>query len=163
MLILPNRKIIRAKVIKGYVVAAGYDGVVVFSCGNAARALKDEGLFVVEVSPGGELSAGKWWQPAEIRRVWPDLFDATSGHLPMPLMIDIAKALKGDIGSLSGSYSVPTGSGETITCLRWAYPDVSFTPVYNIGEGTKYENEAPLNYIVNRTPELVGDSRITQL
>ena len=149
MLTFPERKQIRAKVIAAYVREAGYRGVVAFSCGNAAAALRDEGLVVVEVGPMGGLRPGKWWRPAEVHQCWPDLFDATSGHLPIPLMLDIAWAFRKHLGDLpGGGYEVPTGSGETIVCLRWAYPAISFTPIYGMGAGAKYEVEAPLNQIV---------------
>lgn len=148
-LTLPKRKAIRARVIARYVYAAGYPGVVCFSCGNAARALREAGLWVVEVGPCGELRPGKWWTPAEIHKVWPGLLDATSGHLPIPLMIEVARALQQELGDLGGGkYRVPTGSGETITCLRWAYPAAIFEPMYGLGAGTERNPEAPLNEIV---------------
>jgi hypothetical protein len=59
-------KQIRSRVIKDYVRAAGYRGVVVFSCGNSATALREQGLEVVEVGDKGDLKAGKWWTQAEI-------------------------------------------------------------------------------------------------
>ena len=143
------RKEWRALIIKDYVTDAGYRGVVSFSCGNAARALKDVGLYVVEVSPSGPLQPGKWWEPEEIHRAWPDLFDATSGHLPIPLMVRMADAYRRELGLLgTGPYRVATGSGETITCLRWAYPLTDFRPVYNVGMGTEHKSEAPLNVVV---------------
>jgi hypothetical protein len=43
---------------------------------------------------------------------------------------------------------VPTGSGETIICLRLAYPDVVFKPVYGLDRSTKFEEDAPLNGVV---------------
>ncbi len=144
----PN-KALRAKVIARYVQAAGYRGVVCFSCGNASAALEACGLYVVDIGPGGSLQAGQWWTPAEIHKAWPDLFDATSGHLPIPLMLDIARAYRTYLGELQGEYQVPTGSGETITCLRYAYPDCSFVPVYNLDRATRLEPNAPLNCIVS--------------
>lgn len=142
-------KAIRARVIAAYARAAGYRGVVVFSCGNASRALKATGIYTVEVAPGGDLVAGRWWQPAEIHRAWPDLLDATSGHLPAPLMMDLARAYRGYLGDLpQKAYEVPTGSGETILCLSWAYPDVAFMPVYSDDPATMYDSDAPLNSAV---------------
>lgn len=149
MLTFPQRKHIRAGVIADYVQAAGFSGVVVFTCGNAARALRERGLDVLEIGPHGVLLPGRWWTPAEIHRAWPALFDATSGHLPAPLMVSISKAFRDFLGDLSQrEYDVPTGSGETITCLRWAYPDTVFLPVYSLDAHTKFEPLAPLNYIV---------------
>lgn len=148
---LKERKIIRANVIAQYIKEAGYRGVVCFSCGNAARALRAAGLMVVEVSPEGPLCPGKWWNPAEIHLVWPDLFDATSGHLPIPLMLKVARALRDHLGELQeATYQVPTGSGETIVCLQWAYPDKRFVPLYGLGPETRYNNEAPLNDLATR-------------
>jgi len=119
----PN-KALRARVIANYVRTAGYRGVVVFTCGNAARALRECGLEVVEIGSRGDLQTQKWWKAAEIHRLHPDLFDATSGHLPACLMVEVGKAFREHLGDLQpGQYAVPTGSGETIMCLRAAYPD----------------------------------------
>jgi hypothetical protein len=144
-------KQIRAKVIAEYVRHAQYRGVVVFTCGNAAKTLRDEGLEVTEVGPRGDLKTEKWWTMSEIHRAWPDLFDATSGHLAVPIMGDIAKAYREHLGNLPhGRYSVPTGSGETIACLRIAYPLHTFDPAYdNDKPETTRHPEAPLNAIVD--------------
>jgi len=144
-------KQIRARVIAEFVRQAGYRGVVVFTCGNAAKTLRNEGLEVTEIGPRGDLKTEKWWTMAEIHRAWPDLFDATSGHLAVPLMGDIAKAYRAHLGDLSvGRYSVPAGSGETVTCLRIAYPLMTFDPTYDNSkpETTRHE-DAPLNAIVD--------------
>ena len=68
----------------------------------------------------------------------------------MPLMMDFARALRDELGELPPAecYQVPTGSGETITCLRWAYPDLHFVAVYNQGRPTQFEKKAPLNLAV---------------
>jgi hypothetical protein len=121
----------------------------VFSCGNASRALREAGLDTVDISPTGELLAGKWWNAARIRQTWPDRLDATSGHLPMPLMLEVARAFRGHLGNLwTGTYQVPTGSGETLVCLSMAYPNTLFMPVYDLDEATAYNAEAPLNDMV---------------
>lgn len=149
MLNFPAKKI-RAQVIAEYIKAAGYRGVVAFSCGNATRELKAAGLWVLDISPAGDLSpSGKWWTPAEIHAAFPDLFDATSGHLPAHLMIEISRRFRYYLGDDIDPL-IPTGSGETITCLRWAYPDKKLSPVRDIGQGTEYNENAPLNYIVTR-------------
>lgn len=140
-----------------YVGAAGYRGVVCFSCGNASAALIAAGLDVVDVSPRGAIEARRWWQPEEIARVWPDRFDATSGHLTMPLMVRFAGALAADLGPLdAGPYTVPTGSGETITALRFAYPGTAFVAEYGNDAATRYEAEAPLTAIVAALGPVVG-------
>jgi len=153
LLRFPNKKL-RARVIKEYVAAAGYRGVVCFSCGNASTALKEAGLYVIDVSPRGELEARKWWTPEDIHRAWPDLFDATSGHLPLPLMVKISAAFKKYLGPEPYSLNVPTGSGETILALKVAYPTLDFRPVYNLDDATKYNPEAPLNKVVEGICEM---------
>src|SRR5882672_2126355 len=146
----PHKRI-RAKVIAEFARSAAYHGVVCFTCGNAAQTLRDQGLEVTEVGPRGDLNPSKWWTIAEIHRTFPHLFDATSGHLPIPLLADIAKAFREHLGDLpSGRYSVPSGSGETITCLRVAYPLLTFDASYdNSKPETVRHPDAPLNAIVD--------------
>ena len=146
---LPAKKM-RAELIAEYIAHSGYSGVVCFSCGNASAVLKEVGLDVLDVSSTGSLEAKEWWAPAEIHRVWPNRFDATSGHLPVHLMVLLAKMFREFLGLLSlPEYLVPTGSGETIICLRWAYPDVVFHPEYGEDCSVRYEEKAPLNFAVD--------------
>lgn len=149
-------KQIRSRVIADYVGAAGYRGVVVFSCGNSAAALREQGLDVLEIGPRGDLQTNKWWTPAAIHRTWPDLFDATSGHLHTPLMGDIAKAFRAHLGELSATrYIVPSGSGETICCLRIAYPLPDFEAWYDDSKPeTQRHPNAPLNPFVDSKSRL---------
>lgn len=131
---------------------AGLPGVVCFSCGNATRELKAAGLYVVDVAPGGALEAGRWWGADEIRRAWPHLLDATSGHLPPPIMVEVAAALAAELGRLAVDvvHEVPTGSGETITCLRMAYPAHTFAAAYDDRAiATRYNDRAPLAALVS--------------
>lgn len=147
MLIFPQRKQLRAPLIAEYAKTAKYPGVVAFSCGNAAQALRDCGVDVLEIGPRGKITPAEWWTPACIHATWPHLFDATSGHLPLPLLWQIAQCFRDFLGPLAGDYIVPTGSGETITALRMAYPLVNFRPVYNVGSGTQYDAANPLNLL----------------
>ena len=149
-----NEKALRAAVIRAYMGAAGIAGAVCFSCGNASRALRVAGVPTIDVSPRGDLIAGHWWTPGEIARTWPHLFDATSGHLPVHLMVEVAREMREKWNLHPGcTYLVPTGSGETITCLRWAFPGSIFKPVRNTGPATRYEPGAPLNFVVgDETP-----------
>lgn len=146
------RKAIRAAVIKEYVTAAGYGGVVCFSCGNASRELKKAGLYVVDISPSGDLIPNRWWTSAEIHKVFPLLFNATSGYLNIELMTAIGTAFKDHLGNLSEDcYNIATGSGETIVCLKLAYPDKRFIAHYNVVQletETRYNPGAPLNGLV---------------
>lgn len=148
-----SSKTLRAKLIRAHVQAAGYAGVVCFSCGNASAALAALGLQLLDVSPRGSLVPTRWWTPAEIRAAWPHLFDATSGHLPAWMMAALAEALHAELGKLHDSaYLVPTGSGETVMCLRWAYPSTEFVAVYDDArQATRYHAEAPLARLVAAT------------
>jgi hypothetical protein len=149
-------KQIRSRVVADYVRAAGYRGVVAFSCGNSAEALRKEGLEVLEIRPRGDLQSDKWWTPARVHRTWPDLFDATSGHLHTPLMGDIAKAFRAHLGELpEARYIVPSGSGETVCCLRVAYPLVDFEASYDDSKPeTQRHPNAPLNPFVDSKSSL---------
>lgn len=156
-------KRIRARVIARWCKRAGVAGVVAFSCGNATRELRRAGLYVVEVAPRGALRAGRWWGADEIRRAWPHLLDATSGHLPAPLMLEIATALRRHLGRLgAGPYLVPTGSGETIVCLAMAYPRTRFVAAYDDRDpATRYEPRAPLAPLVRAfAHEIRGAARV---
>lgn len=119
----------------------------------ASEALKGAGLYTVTVAPNGDLTANRWWTAAEIHKAWPDLFDATSGHLPMPVMRRVAteyfRALSKRL--TEGHYLVPTGSGETIICLRMVFPGKKFTALYNVWQGTESCINAPLNALVKAT------------
>ncbi len=137
------QKQIRAIVINKYLHEAELPlEVVCFSCGNASYALKKAGLKVHEV-----LTADHWWTPAEIQRKY-KCFDATSGHLPMPLMKEIADGLKMCVVIFDNEIEIPTCSGETIVCLRMAFPKGKFKPVYNLDKSTEFHIEAPLNCLV---------------
>lgn len=153
MLIFKERKSIRARTIVTYAHKADYKGIVCFSCGNASRELKiasdPYNIPTLQICPNGDLQSTKWWTPEGIHKVWPDYFDGTSGHLPLFLMHRIAEDFKGFLGKLYNDlYELPTGSGETITCLRLVYPNVEFQPVYNLDPPTNWEAGAPLNDVV---------------
>lgn len=160
-------KVLRAKPIAAYVVKANYPGVVTFTCGHAAEALRTAlrplGKDVLEVGAKGVLQTEKWWTPAEIRAGFPHLFDATSGHLPVPLMYEIAQEFKAYLspvwgGTRSGQvfdqekqYVVPSGSGETILCLRMAYPDAKFMAAYDNAkpETTRDTENVAMNALID--------------
>jgi hypothetical protein len=159
------RKELRSAVIAHYVENSFYRGAVIFSCGNASESLKRHLTRkpVIAIAPNGVLApTNHWWTPPEIREVWPDYFDATSGHLPLHLMVAMVRELARwpqRFGLLptpepGESYIVPTGSGETILLLRWAFPESHFIPLYNETTNTAYNQNAPLNTLVE------GEDRI---
>lgn len=147
LLQLENKKI-RSEVIKEYLKDKNYKGVVCFSCGNATKELKNVGLNVIDISPKGDFIPNKWFKPSEVGIVFENYFDATSGHLSVELMEIIGKAFKNSLGNIPQTNYVATGSGETLVCLKLAYPDKDFIAVYNINKATEYNVNATLNNLV---------------
>lgn len=89
------------------------------------------------------------WKNGEIKSAFPDYFDATSGHLPMDCMRDIADEFYFHLHkTMPGSILLPTGSGETLVCLKMAFPKTIITAFYNMDAATQYEEDAPLNSLV---------------
>lgn len=145
-------KQLRAVAIKRYMQAAGYTGAVCFSCGNASRWLKETGVDTVDISPAGDLRPARWFTSADIVRVWPQRFNATSGYLPMDLMLEIGKVYQARFGALQPDceYYVECGSGETVVCLALAYGAGVFVARYdNSRLATRHEAGNPLNALVN--------------
>lgn len=148
----PRAKALRARVIRQYMEANGFDKCVCFSCGNASRALKGAGVLCVDISKSGDMVANRWWTKAEISRIFPTCFDATSGHLPIELMVQIAEEMRRcwEYMFVPGNYyNIATGSGETIFCLAIAFPCCHFTAVYdNSNPATEWCEHAPMNEII---------------
>ncbi len=141
----------RAQLIAEHLGPAGR--VVLFTCGNAARALEARGLDVLAIGDAEGLAATRWWSPAEVQRAFLGRFDATSGHLPAAMMLELGRrlrALAGDMIDPLGAYAVPTGSGETVLALRWAYPQARLVAVYDMDRATRYHPEAPLRVLVQQ-------------
>ena len=151
-----GHKAIRSLIIRDYMAKCGYDKAVCFSCGNAARSLEETGIDTLHIGEQGVLKPTRWFTQAEIHRAFPNHFDATSGNLPIELMYEIGKAYKTHLGKLPDEVYVPTGSGETIVCLKMVYPDTHFVAVYNLDKATEYSPNAPLNGIV----KLISDNVI---
>lgn len=148
-------KAIRAQVIKKYI-EGRYDKVVCFSCGNAAAELHKAGVKVLHIGRHGILEPHKWFSQAEIAETFPNYFDATSGHLPMELMLLLSAEYRAYLGELPPVVYLPCGSGETLLCLKLAYNDTRFVAVYDIDEATEYDERCVLNPIV----ELLADKII---
>jgi hypothetical protein len=131
----------------------GSDKVIIFSCGNAARALEDQGLDVLSGGPQNcSFVPEKWYTPEEVRENWPDRFDATSGHLSKGMMKQIARKFRQEIRHLEADHViVPSGSGETIYCLNLAFPDKNFIALYDEDDpATLYDEQNPFNRRVQR-------------
>lgn len=139
-------KRLRSRAVRRYMERAGYDRAVCFSCGNASRELRMAGVDVLDVSPTGDMLALRWFEPSEIARTFPGMLDATSGHLPMECMLEVAREYEGvDVPEEAW---VPCGSGETLVCLKMAHPSARLHAVYNLDDSTRYEERAPLNRLV---------------
>jgi hypothetical protein len=133
--------------------ANGFRLCVCFSCGNASRTLKEHGVPCVAVAPDGDLLAGRWWTTAEIHRTFPTAFDATSGQLPADVMLQIAHEFREEFAPVFAdggkAYVIPTGSGETVLCLKLAFPDRTFIAQWRTGDpNCEYEPCAPLTPFV---------------
>ena len=84
----------------------------------------------------------------EIRAFFPNVFDATSGHIPIDLINEIARRIKKEIHPIDKQYIVETGSGETLLVLSIAFPEIKFKPEYNTNKATAFNKEAPLNDLI---------------
>lgn len=144
-----NNKVIRTKIVIDFVKKNNFRGIVCFSCGNASKLLKENYQNVIAIIPTGDFTANRWFTPSEIRKIFPDYFDATSGHLPWEVMNLIAQYYKDNLILPDNRYFIPTGSGETIICLKLAFPDKEFIPVYNLDTATQFDEECILNSLVN--------------
>lgn len=145
-----TEKRIRAEVVRAYMVRNGIPYAVCFSCGNASRYLCEADVPLIDISPRGDLTANRWFTMEEIRQRFPQAFDATSGHLPTDFMREIADRLRAELSfDTDTEYVIPTGSGESVVCLKMAFPEVNFIPQYNDSDpATEYNEEAPLNGVV---------------
>lgn len=150
----PN-KALRAQAIKEYMQKYGFDKAICFSCGNASRALKEIGVDTLDISASGDMLALKWFKIGEIKKAFPNYFDATSGHLPLDCMQMVAETFKAYLGEIPDEITLPTGSGETLVCLKLAYPKTKINAVYNLSSATQYDNDAPLNKVVELLAESV--------
>lgn len=150
----PNKKW-RSQVIKEYMEERKIEKAVCFSCGNASRELKLAGVNCIDVSTEGDLIANRWFTVNEIKDCFSGCFDATSGHLPIDLMIQIARYYKAKLISLPKEIYLPCGSGETLVCLKMAFPKTKINAVYNLDPATEYSEKAPLNSLVVALAEKV--------
>jgi hypothetical protein len=140
-------KKIRAKVICNYLVGLHTNRCVCFTSGTAADELRKIDLQVVAVGDTQKLNTKTWWRYNEIAHTF-GLFDATAGHLPLPMLVEIAGIMKIKLKQLPPEVILATGSGETLVCLKMAFPDTKFTAVYNLDAHTEYNDAAPLNGLV---------------
>lgn len=150
----PN-KAYRAQAIKEYMLQAGYEKAVCFSCGNASKALKAAGIETLDISPSGDLKANRWFTQAEIARQFPSYFDATSGHLPAQCLNMVAAVFKAMLTSIPDEIYLPTGSGETLVALKLAFPETCIHAVYNLDSATQYDSECVLNELVEQLADTV--------
>lgn len=160
------RKRLRSEAVSDYCRRAQIRRVVLISCGNASNALREHEsdlLTVTAIAPrDAPFQPGRWLYPSDIARAFPGQLDATPGHLPFPLMLEIADLYKRYLEwngfNEEVEYTVPTGSGETVCCLALAFPHTPFVADYTRGDGTGYDPDAPLN----RAVELLASATINR-
>lgn len=124
-----NFKALRAHVIAGYCQRARIRSVVLCTCGNAAAELRPHVPEVIEIGPGplAIFRPTRWLLPSDIRRMFPGKFDATSGHLPFWMLVQVSKIVR-DTLSLREAVAegrplvVPSGSGESAVVVKLAFP-----------------------------------------
>lgn len=129
----------------------GLTSVVVFTCGNAAAALRATwlGSHVMEIGPGPNalLRPARWLTPNEIAAAFPDHFDATSGHLPFWLMLFMAQELRRQFIELRNEAElfVPSGSGESAVLCALAFPECKIWACFdNSSPATEFNPKNPL-------------------
>ena len=129
MEIVPNKKI-RAKIITDYCIKSGITEVVCYEeCKTTIEFLNSKGISVLSIKQNNR-------EPEKIRMDWPYSFDASPGNIPLFLIMRIAKKYKEFLTDLEKTMSskdfitVPYITGETITCLQIAYPNITFKPKF---------------------------------
>lgn len=143
------QKSVRAKVIRDHLDLLRTKRCVCFSSGNSAMELLKVGLDVIYVGEKSWTLAPKnWFSYSAIAQIF-GVFDATSGHLPWPLMHEIAMRMRAEQPVYKGPIDIPTGSGETIVCLFLAYPDHIFRAERGASPEVRYNENAPLNGLVS--------------
>lgn len=149
-----REKKIRAHVIKEYVQAIGIRKVLCFTCGATGEelrdALADTDITLLTIGPNEETQAEYWYTPADIAIRFPGYFNATSGDLPMHLMVEIARRLRIVCGPQLPERNIKLGSGETALVLALAYPRYvqSIKPYRDGSEACAYDEGATLNAII---------------
>ena len=123
--------------------------MVCFTSGNAGKYLRKFGADVLCIGPHEDLVPNRWFSVSEIRQMFPDRLDVTSGHLSISDMKLIGLTYKAMLGELPNDILyIPSGSGETLVSLKLAYPEKEFVAVYNLDEHTEFSDNAPLNDLV---------------
>lgn len=142
-------KRIRAEVIKKYMERTGKKKAVCFTCGNAAKSLRETGVETLAIGEKEELKPGHWFTQIEIKNTFPEHFNATSGDIPIFLMEEIARRMRIAIGE-EPPREIRIGSGETAVVMALAYPGKinEFVLVRDGGEETEYNKKATLNRLV---------------
>ena len=159
-------KNLRTRLIRQYLCPGSnpeLQNVVCFTSGNAGKALIDHGFKPALIGPNEDLTTDRWWTPSEIKRLWPEHFDASPGLLPMHLMAEMAdhirKSVEGCFEPDNGRFSlntlpsiaaIPTGSGESILTLSMAFPEVRFIAVVNADCHTQFCLQGSLSGLVLR-------------
>lgn len=113
------------------------------------------GVKTLDISKSGDFEALRWFKQYEIKDMFPNYFDATSGHIPIECMKLVANTFKEYLHDIPEEILLPTGSGETLIELKMAFPQCKITAVYNLDEATQFDEGCVLNDLVQILAEKV--------
>ena len=145
-------KRIRAEIIKAHMKDLRIERAVCFTCGNASKALRKAGVKTLSIGPGQDLNPEeKWFEVDDIKKEFPEHFDATSGNLSVDLMNQIAREMRRTLGKDFKGGKIKVGSGETLLVLTIAYPELKgkIIPIRTQRPETQYDKGAPLNKLLS--------------
>lgn len=140
-------KSIRSEIIADDIRKKNLDGAVCFSSGTALHYLREAVPYVLGVSDeNGDLRARRWFPMKEIKRIFPTLYDATSGHLTRETIIRCSERLKREVKCELTTALIASGSGESALIANYAFPECNFIPIFDQrNQHTKWSAECELN------------------
>ena len=140
-------KQIRAQVIREYMEAIGQTKAVIFTCGNAAKYLRELGVPILAIGENEELKPQKSFTHEEIAKQFPSHFNASSGDIPLFLISEIGNRLRTQLGDTFTGGKINVGSSETLLALTIAYPELKekIEPFRNGQPENQYNEHATLN------------------
>ena len=150
--ISPLTKRLRAAAIAEEIQRHNYSGCVCFSSGTALRYLREAVPYVLGISAeGGDLLARRWFSAAEIKFLFPLLYDGTSGHLPEQVLQGCAAELGRMCQAEDKEYRVSSGSGESAYIAKYAFKGATIVPVFDQSNPhTYWEAACDFNKVLQR-------------
>lgn len=144
-----HRAILIASVFKGKKMP-----IVCLTCGNAAVTLRMncDGE-ILELGPGvnAVMKPNKWLRPHEVAQMFPNHFDATSGHLPFWMLVILAGSLREKESKYlvgEDKILVPSGSGESAVIAKLAFPRCTVIAQFDNSKPSTTFNQESLMYLL---------------